>query len=137
WKLRFAPSAFPSVRPWRRSRLLGFMASYGSPAPNASGPNGSRFTSVAEAAQSQNIDAVLEMLAQGYRVDSQGPDGNTALHWVAWFRLDSLLSTLLEKRARPDIGNQSGECPVHWAAKAANVTALDAMTRGNRGLLSV
>ena len=26
---------------------------------------------------------------------------------------------------------------VHWAAKAANVTALDAMTRGNRGLLSV
>ncbi|CAJ1359526.1 unnamed protein product [Effrenium voratum] len=92
---------------------------------------------VAEAAQSQNIDAVLEMLAQGYRVDSQGPDGNTALHWVAWFRLDSLLSTLLEKRARPDIGNQSGECPVHWAAKAANVTALDAMTRGNRGLLSV
>ena len=31
--------------------------------------------------------------------------------------------------ARPDVGNSSGETPVHWAAKASNVTALDAMTR--------
>eukprot|EP00440_Ansanella_granifera_P034100 gb/GFBE01036993.1/.p1 GENE.gb/GFBE01036993.1/~~gb/GFBE01036993.1/.p1 ORF type:complete len:742 (+),score=138.72 gb/GFBE01036993.1/:1-2226(+) len=103
------------------------------------GPCGSsqRFSSVAEAAQQQNIDAVQEMLAQGHKVDSQDSEGNTALHWVAWFRIDSLLSNLLERRARPDIGNNSGESPVHWAAKSSNVTALDAMTRADRGLLSV
>lgn len=109
------------------------MASYGSPTPCNSG---SRFATVAEAAQHQNIDAVVEMLSQGYAVGGQGPDGNTALHWAAWFRLDSMLNSLLERRARADAANLSGECPVHWATKSSNVTALDAMTRGNRGLLS-
>mmetsp|Transcript_7817 Transcript_7817/g.18068 ORF Transcript_7817/g.18068 Transcript_7817/m.18068 type:complete len:681 (+) Transcript_7817:69-2111(+) len=109
------------------------MANYGNPAPSSGG----RYASVAEAAQQQNTEAVMEMLAQGYRVDGQDPEGNTALHWVSWFRLDSLLNTLLERRARPDAGNHSGECPVHWAAKSSNVAALDAMTRANRALLSL
>ena len=116
------------------------MASYGSPTPQPAPCNGAtqnnRFSTVAEAVQHQNIDAVMEMLSQGHRVDSQGPDGNTALHWAALFRLDSVLNTLLERRARPDIGNLSTECAVHWATKSSNVTALEAMTRGNRGLLS-
>lgn len=112
------------------------MTTYGSPPHSTPGGAGSRFASVAEAAQHQNIDAVVEMLSQGYRVDSQGPDGNTALHWAAWFRLDSMMNTLLERRARPDIGNLSTECAVHWATKSSNVAALEAMTRGNRGLLS-
>ncbi|CAE7245723.1 unnamed protein product [Symbiodinium natans] len=77
------------------------------------------------------------MLSQGHRVDGQDSEGNTALHWAAWFRLDTLLSPLLERRARPDVGNDSGECPVHWAAKSSNVAALDAMTRANRALLSL
>eukprot|EP00913_Durusdinium_trenchii_P023771 g22325.t1 len=47
-----------------------------------------------------------------------------------------MLNSLLERRARADAANLSGECPVHWATKSSNVTALDAMTRGNRGLLS-
>jgi len=77
------------------------------------------------------------MLSQGYRADVQDSDGNTALHYAAWFRLDSLLTPLLEKRARPDLPNNSGECAVHWAAKSSNVVALDAMTRANRALLSM
>eukprot|EP00438_Fugacium_kawagutii_P018944 Skav232071 [mRNA] locus=scaffold1176:272203:273751:- [translate_table: standard] len=48
-----------------------------------------------------------------------------------------MLNSLVERRARPDIGNLSGEFAVHWAAKSSNVHALEAMTRGNRGLLSV
>eukprot|EP00931_Biecheleriopsis_adriatica_P103093 TRINITY_DN7797_c0_g1_i1.p1 TRINITY_DN7797_c0_g1~~TRINITY_DN7797_c0_g1_i1.p1 ORF type:complete len:749 (+),score=114.64 TRINITY_DN7797_c0_g1_i1:56-2248(+) len=113
------------------------MAHYGgSPGPCPSG-GGQRFTTIAEAAQQQSIDSVLEMLNQGYKVDAQDSDGNTALHWVAWFRLDSLLQKLLERGARPDIGNVSGESPIHWASKSSNVSALDAMTRADRGLLSV
>jgi len=108
---------------------------------NATGGSGAggkpRFASVAEAAQAQSTEAVMELLAQGYSVDGQDLDGNTALHWCSWFRLDSLAQKLMEMKARPDIGNSSGETPVHWAAKSSNVTALDAMTRADRGLLSL
>jgi len=96
-----------------------------------------RFASVAEAAQAQSLEAVQELLSQGYSVDGQDLDGNTALHWCAWFRLDSLCKQLLERKARADLGNSSGETPVHWAAKSSNVTALDTMTRADRGLLSL
>ncbi|CAE7839354.1 Ankrd24 [Symbiodinium sp. CCMP2592] len=67
----------------------------------------------------------------------QDSDGNTALHYAALFRLDSSLNPLLERRARPDVGNSSGECAVHWAAKSSNVIALDAMTRASRAFLSM
>jgi len=77
------------------------------------------------------------MLSRGYRADGQDSDGNTDLHYAALFRLDSLLNPLLERRARPDVGNSSGECAVHWAAKSSNVIALDAMTRANRAFLSM
>merc|ERR1719199_332572 len=76
------------------------------------------------------------MLNTGCNANGQDPDGNTALHWAAWFRLDSTAVRLLERGARPDVGNASGETPVHWAAKSSNVLALDAMTRHDRGLLS-
>ena len=77
------------------------------------------------------------MLSQGYRAEDQDSDGNTALHYAVWFRLDSLLTPLLERGARPDLPNNSGECAIHWAAKSSNVIALDAMTRANRALLSI
>lgn len=99
----------------------------------AGAPN---FHTVAEAAQSQNTEAVLEMLNQNCNVNAQDMDGNTALHWAAWFKLDSITSTLLERGCRPDLGNSSGESPVHWAAKSSNVQALDLLTRSDRGLLS-
>jgi len=100
----------------------------GSPSP--------RFSNVAEAAQAQNFDAVMDLLSQGQSVNTQDPDGNTALHWAAWFRLSPLLSQLLERSARPDLGNSAGETAVHWAAKSLNVQALDEMTKADRGLLS-
>eukprot|EP00928_Gymnodinium_smaydae_P008354 TRINITY_DN13040_c0_g1_i1.p1 TRINITY_DN13040_c0_g1~~TRINITY_DN13040_c0_g1_i1.p1 ORF type:complete len:730 (-),score=157.92 TRINITY_DN13040_c0_g1_i1:131-2293(-) len=109
------------------------------PGPGAGGGGGAptpRFATVAEAAQAQNVEAVMELLSQGANVNTQDMDGNTALHWAAWFRLDGLLDSLLDRRARPDLGNSSGETPVHWAAKSSNVHGLDVMTRGDRGLLS-
>jgi len=95
-----------------------------------------RFNTVAEAAQTQNAEAVIEMLNSGYNINAQDMDGNTALHWAVWFRLDSLAQQLMERQARPDLGNSSGESPVHWAAKSSNVLALDAMTKHDRGLIS-
>lgn len=95
-----------------------------------------RFLTLTEAAQAQNVEAVTEMLHSGYGVNFQDDDGNTALHWVCWFRLENLLTKLMESNARPDIGNTAGETPVHWAAKSSNVTALDTMTKLDRGLLS-
>lgn len=95
-----------------------------------------RFATVAEAAQSQSVDAVLEMLNSGHSVNAQDVDGNTALHWAAWFKLGALVSTLSDRGARPDIGNSSGETPVHWAAKSSNVVALETMTKMDRGQLS-
>jgi len=108
------------------------MASYGG-LPG----RGQAFGSVPEAAKAQSVDAVIDLLSQGCNVDGQDLDGNTALHWACWFRLDTLVSTLLERNARPNIGNASGESAVHWAAKASNISALDAMTKGSRGLLSL
>jgi len=83
------------------------------------------------------VEAVMEMLNRGGSPDAQDPDGNTALHWASWFRLESLVALLVAQNARPDVGNSSGETPVHWAAKASNVAALDAMTRADRALLSL
>ena len=111
------------------------MRSYASnPTPCSSG---NRYASVAEAAAQQNTAAVSEMLSQGYRADGQDFDGNTALHYTALFSLDSLLDPLLERGARPDVGNSSGECAVHWAVNSSNVSALDKMTNTNRALLSM
>ncbi|CAE7750645.1 osm1, partial [Symbiodinium necroappetens] len=95
------------------------------------------YASIAEAAAQQNPQAVVEMLSQGHKAEYQDADGNTALHYAVWFRLDSLLTPLLERGARPDIPNNSGECAVHWAANSSNVIALDAMTKANRALLSI
>ena len=111
------------------------MRSYASnPTPCSSG---GRYTSVAEAAAQQNTAAVIDMLSQGYEADGQDSDGNTALHYTVLFRLDSLLDPLLERGARPNVGNNSGECAVHWAANSGNVRALDKMTKTNRALLSM
>ncbi|CAE7376426.1 akr1, partial [Symbiodinium pilosum] len=111
------------------------MSSYGSNATPCS--SSGRYATVADAAAQQSTEAVMEMLAQGYRVDGQDSLGNTALHWIAFFRLDTLISPVLEKRARPDIVNYSGESPVHFAAMSSHVAGLDAMTRANRALLSL
>mmetsp|Transcript_63976 Transcript_63976/g.177506 ORF Transcript_63976/g.177506 Transcript_63976/m.177506 type:complete len:713 (-) Transcript_63976:249-2387(-) len=113
------------------------MASYGGRTLGSLGCEDPLFASVSEAARAQNTDAVVELLSQGYNVDGQDMDGNTALHWACWFRLDALVAKLLERNARPNIGNSSGESAVHWAAKASNISSLDAMTKGNRGLLSL
>lgn len=113
------------------------MSGFANSAGPCAGTGGQQYATIAEAAQQQNMDAVTEMLSQGHKVDGKDADGNTALHWAAWFKLDSLLHTLVERHARPDIGNFSGESPVHWAAKSSNVTALDLLTSQDRGLLSL
>lgn len=95
-----------------------------------------QFATVAEAAQAQVAEAVIEMVKQGKFVDERDTDANTALHWSAWFKLDSLLRWLLEAGAAPDIGNRQGETPVHMAAKSANAFALDLLSRNDRTLMS-
>jgi len=106
---------------------------------NASTP---RFNNIAEAAQMlyrdgvQAQDVVNEMISTGYSINAQDMDGNTALHWAAWFKLDALVQRLLERGARADIGNSSKETAVHWAAKSSNTHALNLATKNERGLLS-
>lgn len=112
------------------------MSSFGGSGSAVGAPQ-PRFASIAEAAQAQNLDAVFEMLSsQGYNINAQDHDGNTALHWGSWFKLQSLVTRLLDLKARADVGNQFRETAVHWAAKSSNVLALDAMTKADRGLLS-
>jgi hypothetical protein len=94
------------------------------------------YQTVAEAAQTQNEDAVIDLLKDGKDANTQDQEGNTALHWAAWFRRDALLSTLLARGARPDIKNSQGETAVHWAAKSSNITAIQVMTKGDHGMLS-
>merc|ERR1719456_1465464 len=76
------------------------------------------------------------MVRQGYNVNAPDMEGNTALHWASWFKLDAMVQLLLESGARQDIGNSAGETPVHWAAKSSNAVALNLMTKDDRGLLS-
>ena len=40
-----------------------------------------------------------------------------------WFRQQELLKLLLERGASPAKANNSGETPVHWAAKSTNIQA--------------
>mmetsp|Transcript_129542 Transcript_129542/g.242351 ORF Transcript_129542/g.242351 Transcript_129542/m.242351 type:complete len:741 (+) Transcript_129542:75-2297(+) len=101
-----------------------------------SGSGAPAFQTVAEAAQAQNVDAVIDMLNSGYNVHAQDMDGNTALHWAAWFKLDGITQKLLDRAASPEMGNSSGESAVHWAAKSSNVNALNAMIKHDRGVLS-
>merc|ERR1719188_2628878 len=101
----------------------------------AAGPRG--FLNMADAAQAGSQEVVAEMLNKGgFDVNAQDPEGNTALHWAAWFKQDIITTKLCEHGARPDIGNATGEAPVHWAAKSSNVCALDIMTKRERGFLT-
>merc|ERR1719188_1096112 len=101
----------------------------------AAGPRG--FLNMADAAQAGSQEVVAEMLNKGgFDVNAQDPEGNTALHWAAWFKQDIITTKLCEHGARPDIGNATGEAAVHWAAKSSHVHSLDVMTRGDRGFLT-
>lgn len=100
--------------------------------PTASRP---RYTNMSEAAQAQAVHEVLEMLHNGHPVEEKDSDGNTSLHWAAWFKIDALLYKLLDAGAKPDACNLSNETPVHWAAKSAYLAGLDALTKGNRVIL--
>lgn len=91
---------------------------------------------MADAAAAQNVDAMTEMLGRGQDPNAQDADGNTALHWASWFRIDAMVTRLLEDGVRLDVANVSGETPVHWAAKSSNIHALTAMMQRDYGVLS-
>eukprot|EP00927_Polykrikos_kofoidii_P048807 TRINITY_DN43004_c0_g1_i1.p1 TRINITY_DN43004_c0_g1~~TRINITY_DN43004_c0_g1_i1.p1 ORF type:complete len:691 (-),score=94.61 TRINITY_DN43004_c0_g1_i1:117-2189(-) len=112
------------------------MASGGVDAGLMSAP---RPQSICEAAQMQNTDAVLELLDSGQACDvnEQDMDGNTALHWASWFLQDNLVDRLLEGGARVDIVNTTGESPIHWAARASNIHAMEVLSKGDPDLFSV
>jgi len=104
--------------------------------PPAEGQRRDAYASVVEAAFAQDVAAVGDLLGRGFDVNGQDAEGNSALHWAAWFKLNALVSRLLERGARPDLANAVGETAVHLAAKASNLTALEVISGGDYMLLS-
>jgi len=84
-----------------------------------------RTTNLAKAANHGSVDAALELIQNGADLNTVDDDGNTALHWAAWFNLDTLAEKLISKGCDPKIQNQWGEIAAHWAAKCSNTHVLN------------
>ena len=75
---------------------------------------------VAEAARSQNLAAVRDLLAAGVPADAVPADGFTALHWAAqWDRAD-LAALLIEAGADVDAADRYGVTPLVLACTNAS-----------------
>lgn len=71
---------------------------------------------VADVAQKQDHEALHTLVRQRVNINSQQPDGTTALQWAAhWNDLDAV-QLLLSAGANPKIANRYGVSPLSEAA---------------------
>ena len=61
------------------------------------------------------------MIRRGFAINSRGPQGDTALHWVAFHGHEDLTRLLLEIGAEVDIQVRNGNTPLHLAAYAGQM----------------
>lgn len=80
--------------------------------------------SLADAIQSGNRAAALEMISKGADVNAADPDGTTALHWAVHRDDADLVERLLKAGAKVNRVNDYGSSPMSEAATVGNVVVL-------------
>lgn len=76
---------------------------------------------VVDAAERQNGEAVVSLLAAGANPDLPHADGATALHWAAHWNDQAMALRLLGAGADPNVANELGITPLALAALNASV----------------
>ena len=88
------------------------------------GPAVSRSAPLADAAQRQDRQAVLAMLAKKADVNATQPDGATALHWAAYAEDAEMTAALIRAGANVNVRNTYGVSPLAIAAKHGNAAII-------------
>lgn len=84
---------------------------------------------LADAAQRQNKQAVLAMLAKKTDVNATQPDGATALHWAAYAEDAEMTAALIRAGANVNVRNNYGVSPFAIAAKHGNATIIEQLMK--------
>lgn len=85
------------------------------------------FTALLSAAQIQNHDAAIALLAAGADPDAESDDGYTALHISSRCNALPLVQQLLEEGADIYVRNCFGKMPLYLAAKHGKVEVVEAL----------
>ncbi len=72
--------------------------------------------SLPDLVEAGNIEAALELIADGVDVNQPSVDGTTALHWAVYRKEVDLVERLLEQGANPDTSNDYYATPMTVAA---------------------
>jgi ankyrin repeat protein len=74
------------------------------------------------AVKTENVDLIVQLL-QKYGADpsSTDDDGNTGMHWAAWFENASIVHLLVQAGAVVSALNQRRQTPLHWSAMSGCV----------------
>ncbi|KAJ8320852.1 hypothetical protein KUTeg_002439 [Tegillarca granosa] len=81
------------------------------------------------AADGNNIIAIRDFLKQGYTYVEQDPQGWTPMHWASWHNNGEVIKVLLEHGCSPNIVNNSGDSPLHIAARYGHVRVAEILLR--------
>jgi len=77
-----------------------------------------------EAAQSEQVDTALKLIAQGADVNARAPDGSTALLWAIHYGESPLIDRLLQAHASVRTANAFGASPMSQAALIADTAVI-------------
>src|SRR5215831_10369806 len=82
-------------------------------------------SSLVDAVQAKDHDAVVSLLDKGVDVHQRSADGTTALHWAAHYDNRELVKRLLKAGADPNAVNDYGSNPMQEAAVAADPAVIE------------
>lgn len=92
-------------------------------------PAASRSAPLADAAQRQDKQAVLAMLAKKTDVNATQPDGATALHWAAYAEDAEMTAALIRAGANVNVRNTYGVSPFAIAARHGNAAIIEQLMK--------
>ena len=77
---------------------------------------------------------MVEMVLEEYGADptATDADGNTTLHWAAWYECADIVNYLCEhenKRQVPDVRNAKGQTALHWAAMSGVIKVIEPLLK--------
>jgi len=81
------------------------------------------------AAEAQDRNAVLKLIAQKADVNGADSDGTTALHWAAHYGDAELVDKLIAAGAKAKVTNAYGSSPMYEAAMAGNVPIMEKLLK--------
>lgn len=90
-----------------------------------------------EAAQRNNTETLLTLLAEGINVNASQPDGATALHWAAHWNEISVAQQLIDAGAIVSAVNEFGLTPLSLACRNGSETMVNTLLASGADATSV